>query len=64
MKRKIKQYKPIRFGDGPAPDTVEGHSLAIEDREPIACPAGLALWLVYRERHPNGLTSPPECLRK
>jgi hypothetical protein len=24
MKRKIKQYKPIKFGDGPDPDTVEG----------------------------------------
>jgi hypothetical protein len=23
--RKIKQYKPIKFGDGPDPDTVEGH---------------------------------------
>ena len=25
MTRKIKQYKPIKFGDGPDPDTVEGH---------------------------------------
>ena len=28
MPRKIKftkQYKPIKFGDGPDPDTVEGH---------------------------------------
>jgi hypothetical protein len=25
MARKIKQYKPIKFGDGPDPDTVEGH---------------------------------------
>jgi hypothetical protein len=25
MTRKIKQYKPIGFGDGPDPDTVEGH---------------------------------------
>ena len=25
MTRKIKQYKPITFGDGPDPDTVEGH---------------------------------------
>jgi hypothetical protein len=25
LARKIKQYKPIKFGDGPDPDTVEGH---------------------------------------
>ena len=25
MTRKIKQYKPIHFGDGPDPGTVEGH---------------------------------------
>ena len=25
MARKIKQYKPIKFGDGPDPGTVEGH---------------------------------------
>ena len=25
MTRKIKQYKPIGFGDGPDPGTVEGH---------------------------------------
>jgi hypothetical protein len=25
MPRKIKQYKPIGFGDRPDPDTVEGH---------------------------------------
>ena len=25
MTRKFKQYKPIKFGDGPDPDTVEGH---------------------------------------
>jgi hypothetical protein len=25
MTRKIKQYKPIKFGDGPDPGTVEGH---------------------------------------
>jgi hypothetical protein len=25
MTRKIKQYKPIGFGDRPDPDTVEGH---------------------------------------
>jgi hypothetical protein len=25
MARKIKQYKPIGFGDRPDPDTVEGH---------------------------------------
>jgi hypothetical protein len=25
MTRKIKQYKPIRFGDRPDPGTVEGH---------------------------------------
>jgi hypothetical protein len=25
MTLKIKQYKPIKFGDGPDPDTVEGH---------------------------------------
>jgi hypothetical protein len=25
MTRRIKQYKPIKFGDGPDPDTVEGH---------------------------------------
>jgi hypothetical protein len=23
--RKIKQYKPIKFGDRPDPDTIEGH---------------------------------------
>lgn len=27
--------------------------------EPFACPKGEALWEIYRERHPNGLTSPP-----
>jgi hypothetical protein len=31
MKRKIKQYKPIRFGDGPDPDTVEGHRNAMAE---------------------------------
>ena len=25
MTGKIKQHKPIKFGDGPYPDTVEGH---------------------------------------
>jgi hypothetical protein len=25
QKTTIKQYKPIKFGDGPDPDTVEGH---------------------------------------
>ena len=25
MTRKIKQYKPVKFGDGPDPGTVEGH---------------------------------------
>ena len=25
MTRKIKRYKPIHFGDGPDPGTVEGH---------------------------------------
>ena len=25
MPQKIKQYKPIKFGDGPDADTVEGH---------------------------------------
>jgi hypothetical protein len=25
--KKIKQYKPIKFGDGPDPDTVEGHRI-------------------------------------
>jgi hypothetical protein len=25
LARKIKQYKPIKFGDRPDPDTVEGH---------------------------------------
>jgi len=25
MTRRIKQYKPIKFGDGPDPDSVEGH---------------------------------------
>jgi hypothetical protein len=28
MTRKIKQYKPIKFGDRPDPDTVEGHLAA------------------------------------
>jgi hypothetical protein len=28
MARKIKQYKPIGFGDRPDPDTVEGHLIA------------------------------------
>jgi hypothetical protein len=26
-----KQYKPIRFGDGPDPDTVEGHRNAMDE---------------------------------
>jgi hypothetical protein len=25
MTRKIKQYKPVKFGEGPDPGTVEGH---------------------------------------
>jgi hypothetical protein len=29
MTRKIKQYKPIKFGDGPDPGTVEGHRNAM-----------------------------------
>jgi len=31
MKRKIKQYKPIGFGDRPDPGTVEGHLNAIDE---------------------------------
>jgi hypothetical protein len=27
--------------------------------EPFACPVGVALWLEYRRRNPNGLTRPP-----
>jgi hypothetical protein len=27
--------------------------------DPFACPNGLALWLEYRERNPDGLTIPP-----
>jgi hypothetical protein len=29
--RKIKQYKPIRFGDGPDRGTVEGHRNALNE---------------------------------
>jgi hypothetical protein len=29
MTRKIKQYNPIKFGDGPDLDTVEGHRKAM-----------------------------------
>ena len=29
MTRKIKQYKPIKFGDGPDPGTVEDHRNAM-----------------------------------
>jgi hypothetical protein len=29
MTRKIKQYKPIKFGDRPDPGTVEGHRNAM-----------------------------------
>ena len=37
MTRKIKQYKPIKFGDGPDPDTVEGHrNKKIEAAETLA----------------------------
>jgi hypothetical protein len=31
MTRKIKQYKPIGFGDRPDPDTVEGHLNAVAE---------------------------------
>jgi hypothetical protein len=31
MTRKIKQYKPIKFGDGPDPGTVEGHRNAMDE---------------------------------
>jgi hypothetical protein len=30
-KRKIKHYKPIKFGDGPDPGTVEGHRKAMAE---------------------------------
>ena len=37
MTRKIKRYKPIKFGDGPDPDTVEGHrNKKIEAAETLA----------------------------
>jgi hypothetical protein len=31
MPKKIKQYKPIKFGDGPNRDTVEGHRNAMAE---------------------------------
>jgi hypothetical protein len=31
MTRKVKQYKPIGFGDRPDPDTVEGHRKAMDE---------------------------------
>ena len=31
MTRKIKQYKPIAFGDRPDPGTVEGHRNAMSE---------------------------------
>ena len=31
MTRKIKQYKPIGFGDRPDPDTVEGHRIHVAE---------------------------------
>jgi hypothetical protein len=31
MTRKIKQYKPIKFGDGPDPGTVEGPEQPCDD---------------------------------
>jgi hypothetical protein len=31
MTRKIKQYKPIKFGDRPDPGTVEGHRKAMTE---------------------------------
>ena len=31
MTRKIKQYKPIKFGDRPDPGTVEGHRNAMAE---------------------------------
>jgi hypothetical protein len=38
MTRRIKQYKPIKFGDGPDPDSVEGHQNKMAEAA---------------ERHPN-----------
>jgi hypothetical protein len=29
------------------------------DEEPFACPIGVALWLEYRRRNPDGLKVPP-----
>jgi hypothetical protein len=29
------------------------------DKQPIACPTGLALWTAYRQRHPNGFALLP-----
>jgi hypothetical protein len=31
MTRKIKQYKPVKFGDRPDPGTVEGHRNAMAE---------------------------------